>query len=129
MANIPGDLKYSKTHEWLRNEGDNIYTLGISDFAQSRLGDIVFVELPENNSNLNAGDDIIVIESVKTAADVYAPVSGEVIETNASLEDNPALINSDPYKEGWLLKIRIQDNDQLNQLMDAEAYANSIDED
>ncbi len=128
MTPIPNELIYSKSHEWLRHESDDIYVLGITDFAQSQLGDIVFVELPDVGKTIDAGDEIIVVESVKTAADVYAPVSGEVISINEQLAENPALINTDPYNQAWLIRIRINNSSELEHLMDAKAYETSINE-
>lgn len=106
MSNIPADLKYTKTHEWVRVEGD-VATIGITDFAQSELGDIVFVELPNVGRSLSAGDTFGSIESVKTVGDVYAPVSGEVLEANEALAAQSELVNSDPYGKGYLVKIRL----------------------
>ena len=112
---------YSKEHEWVRIEGDS-GTVGITDFAQSQLGDIVFVEVPEAGRTVEQGGDAAVVESVKAASDVYAPVSGEVIESNAALADTPDLVNSDPEGEGWFFKLRLTESSQLDGLMDADAY-------
>jgi len=112
---------YSKEHEWVRVEGDT-GTVGITDFAQGQLGDIVFVEVPEAGRRLEKGGDAAVVESVKAASDVYAPVDGEVIEGNAALSDEPSLVNSDPEGEGWFFKLRLSDPSQVEGLMDAEAY-------
>jgi glycine cleavage system H protein len=112
---------YTKEHEWVRVEGDT-GTVGITDFAQGQLGDIVFVEVPEAGRQVDQGGDAAVVESVKAASDVYAPVSGEVIEGNAALADTPDLVNSDPEGEGWFFKLRLSDPAQLEALMDAEAY-------
>jgi glycine cleavage system H protein len=117
--NIPTELKYLKSHEWLRLEGD-IATVGISDFAQDQLGDVVFVELPAVGKILKAGDATAVVESVKTASDIYSPVSGEVIEVNSSLTDEPELINSGPYGDGFLFKVRVTGTS--SDLLDAAAY-------
>lgn len=123
MANLnfPDDLKYSKSDEWVRIEGDTA-TIGISDYAQDALNDIVYVELPEVGSSLDAGSSFATIESVKAASDLYAPVSGEVTAVNSELEDSPEIINSDPYGEGWLLKLKVSDSAALAALMDAAAY-------
>lgn len=129
MSNIPSELKFATSHEWVRNEGDGVVTVGISEHAQGLLGDMVFVELPEVGENVNTGDDVAVAESVKAASDVYAPVSGEVLEVNEELEDSPELVNSDPYGDGWMFKIKLDDAAELDALLDAEGYANSIDED
>ncbi len=117
----PTDLKYARSDEWVRLEGD-IATIGISDFAQDQLNDIVFVELPEVGATLTSGTNFGVVESVKAASDVYAPVSGTVTEINAALQDEPELINSDPYGRGWLVKLNVSDTSALDALMDAEAY-------
>ncbi len=128
MSNIPSELRYATTHEWVRNEGDGTFTVGITEHAQELLGDMVFVELPDSGSAVNAGDDCCVAESVKAASDVYAPLTGEIIAVNEDLENSPELVNSDPYGDGWLFKIKAEDPDELNDLMEAEDYANSIDE-
>jgi glycine cleavage system H protein len=128
MSNIPSELKYVTSHEWVREEGDNIVTVGITEHAQELLGDMVFVELPEVDDAISTGDDVAVAESVKAASDIYAPVSGTVIEVNEELEDSPELVNSDAFGEGWLFKVKLDDAGELNNLLDAEGYANSIDE-
>lgn len=118
----PNDLLYSKEHEWVRLEGDTC-TLGITEFAQSELGEIVFVELPEGGYSFEAHDEIGTVESVKAVAEVYTPVSGEIVETNEILEERPELINEDPHGEGWMVKLRIDpDSDELDELMNAGAY-------
>ncbi|KFZ30496.1 glycine cleavage system protein H [Pseudidiomarina salinarum] len=122
MSTIPKELKYTATHEWVRNEGDGIYTIGLTEHAQDLLGDMVFVELPEVGSNVDTGDDIAVAESVKAASDVYAPITGEVVEINEELESSPESVNSDPYGDGWLFKIKATDPSELDGLLDAEAY-------
>ena len=114
-------LYFTKEHEWVRLEGDTA-TVGITDFAQAQLGDIVFVEVPEAGRQVTQGGDAAVVESVKAASDVYAPVSGEVVEGNQALADDPSLVNSDPEGEGWFFKIRLSDDGQLSGLMDAEQY-------
>ena len=128
MSNIPTDLRFASTHEWARSEGDGVFTIGISDHAQELLGDMVFVELPEVGAVVGAGDDVAVAESVKAASDVYAPIGGEIIEVNEALEHSPELVNSDPYGEGWMFKIKAEDPEEVESLFDAEGYENSIDE-
>ena len=123
MSNLPQDLSYLPSHEWVRNEGDGTVTIGVTDFAQEQLGDVVFVELPEVGTQLSTEEELGVIESVKAASDLYAPVSGEVVEINEQLEDDPELVNSDPYGDAWLLKIKLSDTDELNHLLDADAYS------
>ena len=112
---------YTKEHEWVRVEGDSA-TVGITDFAQGQLGDVVFVEVPEAGKALSAGGEAAVVESVKAASDVYAPISGEVVEANGALESDPALINQSPEDQGWFCRLRISEQSQLTKLMDAEAY-------
>lgn len=129
MSNIPSELKYATSHEWVRNEGDGLVTVGITEHAQELLGDMVFVELPDVGDNVSTGDDVAVAESVKAASDIYAPISGEIIEVNEELEDSPELVNSDAYGDGWLFKVKLDDEAELDALLDAEGYANSIDED
>ena len=121
MSNTPTDLKYATSHEWARLDGD-IITVGITDHAQEALGDLVFVELPEVGDSVNAGDEAGVVESVKAASDIYAPVSGEVVEVNPALEDTPELINSDPYGEGWMYKIKVTEIAELDDMMSADEY-------
>ena len=125
MSNIPADLKYAKTHEWVRVSGD-IATIGITDHAQHELTDVVFVELPAQGRKVKAGEACAVVESVKTASDIYAPVSGEVIETNTSVTDNPALVNTDPYGQGWFFKVKLSNPSEANNLLAAEAYTSQI---
>ena len=127
--NIPSDRKYSKSHEWAKDLGDGTILVGISDHAQEALGDVVFVELPEVGASFNAGDEYGVVESVKAASDVYAPVSGEVIEVNSSLEDSPEQINSSPYEDGWMIKLKMQTPSELDDLLDADAYQQVAEED
>ncbi len=129
MSNIPSELKYATSHEWVRNEGDGIVTVGITEHAQDLLGDMVFVELPDVDDEVSVGDDICVAESVKAASDIYAPVTGKVIEVNEDLEDSPELVNSDAFGDGWLFKVKMEDAGELENLLDAEGYKNSIDED
>lgn len=122
MSNVPSDLKYSRNHEWVRVEGDGTVIVGITDHAQAALGDLVFVESPELEAVVAAGDACGVVESVKAASDVFSPLGGEITEVNASLSDTPELVNTDPYGDGWLMRIRINDESELGELMDAEAY-------
>ncbi|WP_438863897.1 glycine cleavage system protein GcvH [Neptunicella sp.] len=128
MSNIPSELRYATTHEWVRPEGDGTFTVGITEHAQELLGDMVFVELPEVGSEVSAGDDVAVAESVKAASDVYAPISGEIIAVNEDLEDSPEQVNADPFGDGWLFKIKAEDPQEFEDLLDAEGYENSIDE-
>ena len=106
MSELPGDLQYTKEHEWLRREEDSSITIGITDYAQTSLGDLVYVELPEVGQDLEEGGEMAVVESVKAASDVYAPVSGSVLEVNAALADDPEKINADPYGDGWILRMQ-----------------------
>ena len=129
MSNIPSELKYATSHEWVRNEGDGTVTVGITEHAQDLLGDMVFVELPDVDDEISTGDDVAVAESVKAASDIYAPISGTVVEINEDLEDSPELVNSDAFGDGWLFKVKVDDAGELENLLDAEGYANSIDED
>src|SRR3990167_3929647 len=128
MAEFPKELHYSQSHEWVRVENYDVVTVGITDHAQHSLGDLVFVELPNLEAHVDAGDEVAVVESVKTAADVYAPMSGEVIEINESLQNQPSVVNHDPYGDGWLFRLRIDDVSELDSLMDAEAYETEVSE-
>ena len=119
------EVKFTKSHEWIRIEG-NTATIGITDYAQKELGDIVFVELPEAGDNLIQGQQFATIESTKAAAEVYAPLSGEVLELNAALSDNPQLVNESPQSQGWMVKVRIRDVSQLQSLLDEDAYKDFI---
>jgi glycine cleavage system H protein len=123
MSNIPGNLKYTQSHEWVRDEGDGSVTIGITDHAQELLGDLVFVELPEIGTSLDAGDECAVVESVKAASDVYSPLSGEISEVNEALADAPETINESAYEDGWIFRLALSDSDELDGLMDADAYA------
>ena len=123
MKNIPGDLKFLSSHEWARIESDGTITIGISDHAQDLLGDIVFVELPEVGQTLDAESDAAIVESVKAASDVYSPISGEVMEVNPLLEDQPEIINSSPYEDGWFYKISPSDLGELDNLLSPEDYS------
>ena len=125
MSNIPSDLKYAKSHEWVRVSGD-IATIGITDHAQHELTDIVFVELPEVGRKVKAGEACAVVESVKTASDIYSPVSGEVLETNKAVVDDPALVNKDPHAGGWFFKIKLSNPAELNSLLTPEKYKAQI---
>ena len=122
MSEVRSDLKYRESHEWVRDEGDGTVTVGISDHAQAQLGDMVFVELPEVGNSYGQGDACAVVESVKAASDAYAPVSGEVTEVNDALEDAPEAVNTDPYGDGWMFKMKLSDPSELDGLLDAEAY-------
>jgi len=128
MSNIPSELRYTNSHEWVRVEGDHVI-IGVTEHAQQLLGDMVFVELPEAGDEVNSNDELGVVESVKAASDYYAPISGTVIESNESLEESPALINSDPYGDGWLVKLSLKDESELNELLSAEQYAEIVSED
>lgn len=126
MSDIPAELRYTKSHEWVREEEDGSMTVGITDHAQELLGDIVFVELPEQNTKVTSGDDAGVVESVKAASDIYSPVSGEVIAINEDLIDAPEIINSDPYGAGWIFRISPSDEGELSELLDAESYEEMV---
>ncbi|MBH54297.1 MAG: glycine cleavage system protein H [Opitutaceae bacterium] len=123
MSNIPAELKYSKEHEWIKLLDDQTALIGITDFAQTSLGDVTFVELPEEGDTFSKGDSFSVVESVKAASDIYLPVDAEVLEVNGPLEDSPQLINQDPYGEGWIIKFKITDSSGLEELLSSEDYA------
>ena len=123
MSQTPSDLKYASSHEWVRLEEDGAVTIGISDYAQQSLGDVVYVGLPELGASLDAGDEAGVVESVKAASDIYAPVSGEVIAVNEALADTPEVVNTDPYDDGWFYKLQPADTAELEQLLSAEDYS------
>jgi glycine cleavage system H protein len=123
MSEIPSELLYRESHEWVRYDDDGTATVGISDHAQAQLGDMVFIELPEPGMSYEQGDACAVVESVKAASDVYAPLTGEVIEANGALEDSPELVNTDPYGDGWLFRMQLSNLSELDGLLDAEAYA------
>lgn len=125
MANVPADLKYTPTHEWVRVDGD-VATIGITDYAQSELGDIVYVDLPTPGRALTNGDSFGSVESVKTVSDAYTPVSGEVVEVNEALGAQSELMNTDPYGKGWMVKIRLSDPSQANALLDPVAYQGTL---
>lgn len=122
MSNVPNDLKYAKSHEWVRDEEDGTVVIGITEHAQELLGDLVFVELPEVGDTVDAGSECAVVESVKAASDVYSPVSGEVIAVNEVLADVPETVNQDAFGDGWLFQVKLSDPAQLEDLLDAEAY-------
>ena len=122
MSNIPADLKYAKTHEWARLNDDGSVTVGISDTAQEQLGDMVYVEVPEVGNIVTAAQPCAVVESVKAASDVYAPVAGEIVEVNSNLIESPETVNQDAYGEGWMFRLRPSDPGELEELMDADAY-------
>jgi glycine cleavage system H protein len=128
MSELPGDLRYTSEHEWLRPEEDGSVTIGITDHAQSALGDLVYVELPEIGQDLDVGGEMAVVESVKAASDVYAPISGSVIEVNNDLEDDPETINADPYGDGWIVRIQPTDGIDSGDTMDPDAYQALLDE-
>jgi len=129
MSNIPTELKYASSHEWIRKEEDGSYTVGISEHAQGLLGDMVFVELPDVGDDVNAGEDCAVAESVKAASDIYAPLSGEVVAINEALEDSPELVNSDAFGDGWLFRVMPTDTAEIDSLLDADGYQAVIEED
>lgn len=122
MSEIPGELRYTKSHEWIRRMDDGHFEVGVTDHAQDHLGDMVFVELPEVGSTVGAGDECAVVESVKAASDIYAPVNGEIVETNTALDNNPELVNQSPYAEGWLYRLRPDDEGDWDELLDADSY-------
>ncbi|MEL5445531.1 glycine cleavage system protein GcvH [Serratia ureilytica] len=128
MSNVPTELKYASSHEWVRAEGNGVYTVGITEHAQELLGDMVFVDLPEVGRSVAAGEDCAVAESVKAASDIYAPISGEIVAVNGELESSPELVNSEPYGDGFLFQIKASDEGELANLLDATAYQASIDE-
>lgn len=119
--NVPDDLRYARSHEWIRLEGDTA-TIGITDHAQDELTDVVFVELPAIGKQVDAGDPTAVVESVKAASDIYSPVAGEVVDANAAVEADPSLVNTDPYGEGWIYKLRVKEAGQVEKLLDAAGY-------
>ncbi|WP_305403180.1 glycine cleavage system protein GcvH [Photobacterium leiognathi] len=129
MSYVPSELQYTHSHEWIRSEGNGVYTVGISDHAQSLLGDMVYVDLPELDLATDVGEECAVAESVKATSDIYAPLSGVVIAVNEELESSPELVNSDPYGDGWLFQLRVNDDNELNDLLMAEDYLTIIVED
>lgn len=128
MSNTPSDLKFTNTHEWVRDEGNGVYTIGLSDHAQELLGDMVFVDLPDVGDEVTGGDDCAVAESVKAASDIYSPITGEVVAINEELEDSPELVNSDPYSEGWLFQVKTTDSSEYEELLDPQAYDELLEE-
>lgn len=128
MSEIPTDLRYTESHEWAKSQDDGIVRVGITDHAQSQLGDLVYVELPEVGDRVEAGDACAVVESVKAASDVYSPVSGEITAVNEDLTDSPELVNQDAFGDGWLFSLKPDDDSELDKLMDAEAYSASIED-
>lgn len=128
MSDITGNLKFLDSHEWARLEIDGNVTVGISEYAQDLLGDIVFVELPEIGSAINQGDEVAVVESVKAASEVYSPVGGKILEVNNKLEDSPEIVNSSPYEEGWFIKIKPSDNTELQSLLSLEEYSTNCED-
>ncbi len=129
MSYVPSDLKFTHSHEWVRDEGNGIYTIGITEHAQSLLGDMVFIDLPELEDELEAGDDCAVVESVKSASDIYAPLTGVVVAINEDLDGAPGLVNSDPYGDGWLFQLQVEDDIELGELLDGEDYLEAIADD
>ena len=127
MSNVPHDLQYTAAHEWIRREG-NVLTIGITDFAQAQLCDVVFVELPDEGSEVMVGDSIAVVESVKAASDVYAPATGTIVEINEALIDSPELVNEDPYEDAWFFKIALTEEEETETFMDAESYQDQCSE-
>lgn len=127
MSELPGDLRYTSEHEWLRKEEDGSVTIGITEHAQSALGDLVYVELPEVGQEIDSGGEMAVVESVKAASDVYAPISGTILEVNAELADTPEKINADPYGDGWIVRMQ-PDDDNLGDTMDPDGYQELLDD-
>ncbi|MFD2532287.1 glycine cleavage system protein GcvH [Gracilimonas halophila] len=123
---IPADLKYTREHEWIKDNGDGTATIGITDFAQGELGDIVFVELDPEGTEISKDDTFGTVEAVKTVSDLYAPVDGEIVEVNETLEDEPELVNDDPYGDGWMVKVKLDYESQLEDLLTPEEYENVI---
>lgn len=128
MSNVPSDLKYITSHEWIREEDDGTVTIGITDHAQELLGDVVYVELPDVDSEVALEDEMAVVESVKAASDIFAPLSGTIIAINDALEDTPELVNSSPYDDGWMFKMQPSELSELDGLLDAEAYQEEIED-
>ena len=128
MSQIPQELRFSESHEWVSDEEEGVVKVGITDHAQEQLGDLVFVELPEEGASFGRGDACAVIESVKAASDIYTPVSGEIVAVNPSVLDSPEIINNDPYGDGWLFSVKLDDSDELEGLMDAEGYSEHLDD-
>lgn len=131
MSRFPKEFKYAPTHEWAikDHDDDNVAIVGVTDFAQNHMGEIVYVELPEVGLRVAAGDEVCVLESVKTASDVYSPLSGKIVAVNEDLEDAPGMVNTDPYQDGWLFKIELKDQVEFDELLEAEDYKDSLIED
>jgi glycine cleavage system H protein len=125
-TNIPEELRYSTSHEWVRDNKDGTVTIGITDHAQELLGDVVYVELPEDGATFNIKDSVGIIESVKAASDFYTPISGEVVAMNEKLDDEPELINTEPYGDGWIVTLKVESTNELDALLDANGYTNEI---
>ncbi|MCC3703875.1 glycine cleavage system protein GcvH [Rouxiella badensis] len=128
MSNVPAELKYATSHEWVRSEGNGVYSVGITEHAQGLLGDMVFVDLPEVGRTVEAGEDCAVAESVKAASDIYSPISGEIVAVNSELESSPELVNSEPYGEGFLFQIKASDESELDALLDAAGYQATLED-
>ena len=128
MSDIPSDLRYAESHEWVSQEEEGVVKVGISEHAQEQLGDLVFVELPEEGASFSRGDACAVVESVKAASDIYCPVSGEITVVNEALADTPEIVNNDSYGDGWLFSVKLDDPAELDDLMDADAYREHLDE-
>ncbi|MGB2259541.1 MAG: glycine cleavage system protein GcvH [Porticoccaceae bacterium] len=128
MSDLPSELKYASSHEWARLESDGTVVVGITDHAQEALGDIVYIELPEMGAAVDAGAEVAVVESVKAASDIYSPITGEVVEINPALEDEPETVNSSPYADGWLFRVKVGSTDELEEMMDADGYQAVVDE-
>jgi len=126
MSNTPTELKYAATHEWVRLMGDDLIEVGLTDYAQESLGDVVYVELPEVGSSVSAAQKCCAVESVKAASDIYAPLSGEIIEVNLALDENPELINQGPYDKGWMFRIRCADVSDLDRLLSSDSYVETL---
>ncbi|CAI8335853.1 MAG: Glycine cleavage system H protein [Porticoccaceae bacterium UBA1117] len=129
MSDLPVELKYAASHEWVRLEGDGTAVIGITDHAQAALGDVVYVELPEEGADIDAGAEVAVVESVKAASDIYSPVTGAVIEINPVLEEQPEAINQSPYVDGWLFRVKLSNHNELDDMLDRDEYLLSIEED
>ena len=128
MSDLPAELKYASSHEWARLDSDGTVVVGITDHAQEALGDIVYIELPEKGAAVDAGAEVAVVESVKAASDIYAPVTGEVVEINPVLEDEPETVNSNPYADGWLFRVKVASSDELEDMLDADGYQAIVEE-
>ncbi|PFG51827.1 glycine cleavage system H protein [Marinobacter sp. LV10R520-4] len=126
MSDVPSDLKYLETHQWVRVDESGLATVGITDFAQQQLGDVVYIGVPELGTTVTGGEEAGVAESVKSASDVFSPVTGEVVEINERLEDEPGKVNEDPYGEGWLFRVKMTDDGELDGLMDADTYSDLV---